>query len=1170
MKVIEKIDIRLQELNPQNPEKYKVYYALWEEVKSVIAASNQHLKQIISQLHNFDAHDESHSEKVLDNIELLLGEAGLENLSLYELILLYASAFLHDGAMALPQWEYEMLTAVEGTPTSHDSRLKIKILNDLKPPQSLAEIMHIIERHKLDIYGDFKTTSQFIFAFKDESKFCLDLAERVQHYEQFRSRYTDKFNVLQNDTVKYLNYCELVRSEYIRTTHHTRIETYILVLKNQLAGKIGITAAEQMVRDLSQICRSHGEPFKFVQNLNYKSTIFHDDHGNLQFVALMLRLGDVIHFSSDRAPLSLFAEKKITDPESLKHWNAKFQDLTYTIKNEIGKMIISFSAYCDTPQIYYFIQSYIDWIDQELNNYYSFLNNLEFLKYDKVDIYKLSLGQHVNRDDIIPNRDVFIPEKDLKFTLEQAKILSLLMGVQLYKDKYLCLRELYQNSMDACKCMGAQNQIRSVKEDFFVEFGLKECIIDGVAQKYIYCFDNGTGMTKEIVRNYLLKIGNSYYTSKEFIQQNTNWNRDVKPTSQFGIGILSCYMIASRLEITTKYYENGADVFSFALDGANEHFYYINPNKLDAERIGSHGTMIKLFLNDACAKEINNYFPSKVHYIIHGRNVISNINQEKKQALSALENSLFYLVNRQVGLPKDSIGVRIYDEKNMPHSIIPWNEIFDHRKYPEISSNDIETLWQEYHYLDGGQNPYKDVIKCRDFIEDIPIVVKNENVELHSHISLPCFGIPDQNVKIFDFQEYIWHSEGRTFVDGINVSNKSISLLEKAIGRDIEANSMVNFIGDLRPILSIDRNSIITISEELLNNCSELLPLFIDELVAKINEHIMTNQIPCNSSEATLIIDIVVRKFPTIAAEFINRLAQTEAKEIVLSDIKNADAPRKIGMLIEEKTIYLNNLDMRKHAEITRQLFIGKVLAAISIDVSNSDVKIISEQFQPLSSFKKHYHGEETLTMSSVAIRADKWEGLYQEYDLATQLWPIISPVLFDNLRDDYEIEEMTTQRSKTVPNYSNSITGIAQLDPVLINPKFGISSKNASESRYKKCYVGECENIQNSYWLGDINNHGELPRKHKRDYVLFVFVAPRYLNEVERARLSDFETTDPIYVKGVKEGWSILFIGHAKKYIILPGLTKRADIINEVPDSIKSHKIDDIEYYNLDGTRAF
>lgn len=1168
MSIIEKIEKYLRQLLDVDKEKYDVYYQIWREVTNIIGASNFHLKQITAQLHNYDIHDDTHSNRVLSNIELLLSDIGINNLTFYESILLYSCVFIHDAAMALPQWEYEMLAAVEGIEECFDNRQKILIRNDFKPVQKLANVTYFINKNKQKIYGSFDDVSKFIFSPATEEDLVIDLAERTCDYEQFRNGYAEQLKATLNSTPEFINYSELLRSEYIRTTHHIRVETYILNLKKRLADKIGPASAERFVTDLSLICRSHGEDFKFVQKLENKSLIWKDDYANIQYISILLRLGDIIHFSSDRAPLSLFSEKKITDSTSLKHWTAKFQDLRYVIETRNGKRAIVFSAFCINPEIYYFIHDYIDWIDHELNNYYSFIHNLEFINYDNTDKYKIPLELAVDRENVLPNKDVFIPEKNLKFTLEQSKILSLLMGVQLYKDKYLCLRELYQNAMDACRCMLAQNKTQGISERFEIEFGLGESVINGLTQKYIYCLDNGIGMTKEIVKNYLLKIGNSYYNSSDFMRKNTNWANGVIPTSQFGIGILSCFMIANRLEITTKYHDSRSDAFSFSLGGANERFYYIKPNKLDCEKIGYHGTLIKIFLNDECSDEINNDFPKKIHYLIHGGENLSfnNYNQD----LKILKNNLFYLVNKQVALPKQDIFVQIRDKNDSVHPLIPMNEIFDYREYPDVTVADLEALWQKYHYFDGSENPYKDVIKYRDFMRDIPIYVTDGEVEIHSLICLPLMNIGMYNVKIFEFSYFVWKEKG-VLVDGIKTSDvHSIrSQLENALGSDIYSNSIINFIGRIRPTLSIDRNDIINIPETLIKSCECLANKFMDKLITEVQKYFYDNNIEPDSQEAILIIDILVRKFPNMASQFIDRLKATKTGEIQLVDLKEeTEGKNKIVDIINDPYLELKGIDIRRKSEVSREVIIAKMIGAKEISVCDSDIKIISDEFIPIPYTRRIKFEEKSL--STLAIRADNWKGIYEDYDMASNIWPIVSPNLFDGLNCGYETEDFVKGRARNISHTGNGISGIAKLDPALINPKFGISSKNKMDNWGKKCYVGECgEFIHNKFWLFELNNHGDLVRDQKKDFVLFSYIAPRQLNDLEETRLLDFRDNDEVYIKGVKEGWSILFIGHAQKYVIMPGIVGRNDIIKYIPESITSNT-DGITYYNLDGTKAF
>ena len=82
------------------------------------------------------------------------------------------------------------------------------------------------------------------------------------------------------------------------------------------------------------------------------------------------------------------------------------------------------------------------------------------------------------------------------------------------------------------------------------------------------------------------------------------------------------------------------------------------------------------------------------------------------------------------------------------------------------------------------------------------------------------------------------------------------------------------------------------------------------------------------------------------------------------------------------------------------------------------------------------------------------------------------------------------------------------------------------------------------------------------------MFIAPRDLSAKETEKLKEFEQNDPEFVKGVKEGWSILFISN-QEHVIMPGIVSRSEIISKIPESVKNNNPDTI-YYNTDNTIVF
>ena len=81
--------------------------------------------------------------------------------------------------------------------------------------------------------------------------------------------------------------------------------------------------------------------------------------------------------------------------------------------------------------------------------------------------------------------------------------------------------------------------------------------------------------------------------------------------------------------------------------------------------------------------------------------------------------------------------------------------------------------------------------------------------------------------------------ESSIFVDGVLVetSMRNCSEIEDVLGEDIVMHSMLNYVGNKRPVLSVDRNSCVEmpkIKEELKN----LRDAFVGEILDTITGHV--------------------------------------------------------------------------------------------------------------------------------------------------------------------------------------------------------------------------------------------------------------------------------------------------------------------------------------------
>ena len=94
----------------QNPsDDVKIELKLYNLAHNLEKKARAHLQRITNILPEFDIHDEKHSEKVIFNMEQLLGSEKIEELSSYELFFLYLSSYFHDAAMAPSDWEINTL-----------------------------------------------------------------------------------------------------------------------------------------------------------------------------------------------------------------------------------------------------------------------------------------------------------------------------------------------------------------------------------------------------------------------------------------------------------------------------------------------------------------------------------------------------------------------------------------------------------------------------------------------------------------------------------------------------------------------------------------------------------------------------------------------------------------------------------------------------------------------------------------------------------------------------------------------------------------------------------------------------------------------------------------------------------------------------------------------------
>jgi molecular chaperone HtpG len=417
---------------------------------------------------------------------------------------------------------------------------------------------------------------------------------------QFGLDYRDKILGLINEDAQ----DRFIYQELVRRTHAERIKYWILDepnpnLQHELQVVVEIKKLMSNVdymfrRDLALICESHHlsdlDDFdKYKPNQQYGPS--KEEIVNLHYSALILRTADLLHITSDRTPSIEYNLINPTDPISQEEW-AK-QRAVKTIRPQIKKNKEGFAddtipkdtleiiALFEEEKGFFGLVSYINYANKQLK---------ENFKYNEA-ANKL-FGNPFNYpwrnidDSNIETKD--FEKRQFEFVLDQTKILDLLVGHTLYNDSTVVLRELTQNGIDASKLKKYELDFEGKGAGYNPEIKIKW----EEKTRELSFLDNGTGMTLDIIQNHLLKVGSSRYQDESFKKKFPNFS----PISRFGIGLLTCFLIADDIDILTKSSESEKAILLKIKKVHGKYLLkYLSVDKVCTE-LKKHGTEIKLYV----------------------------------------------------------------------------------------------------------------------------------------------------------------------------------------------------------------------------------------------------------------------------------------------------------------------------------------------------------------------------------------------------------------------------------------------------------------------------------------------------------------------------------------------------------------------------------------------
>lgn len=445
----------------------------------------------------------------------------------------------------------------------------IKNIEDLIPPETLEQLnaieisilIYAAYLHDIGMISSSDERKQIV----KTSEFKKLLTSDEELYEKFEKAKKD------GDYEAVLDIENKAFTDFLRKNHVER--AHKIIKEYELDFEI-LWKGTSYYKWVKAVCDSHGLPVKELKkNDNWPiDVLVRNKPVNVQYLSLVLRLADILDLDSERTPKHLFYHINPKDEISIQEWEKHLSITGFQIKPEEIKV----EAECESPNCERVLREFIKTIDKELeeSNYL-----ISSYRDDFARKYRLNLSEPVNLR-IHPNDYEY---RDFRFELDYRRVLDLLMGEGLYGDPVVALRELLQNSVDAVRYRESleKRDGNGYRPSIEVSLENNELIVE----------DNGIGMDEEIFKNYFMKVGRSYYQSSDFREKNV----DIDPVSEFGIGILSVFMVADKFTVESrrKTFEdefNLSEPIYFEIPTAYDYFV-----KRQSTR-SKYGTKITLYL----------------------------------------------------------------------------------------------------------------------------------------------------------------------------------------------------------------------------------------------------------------------------------------------------------------------------------------------------------------------------------------------------------------------------------------------------------------------------------------------------------------------------------------------------------------------------------------------
>lgn len=856
-------------------------FAKWQQDKKVYTTTTN---TIIFEFWHFSLHDKTHSKKILDSIELLLGKEQIDKLSISDLWLLLQCAYYHDVGMATTREELKKLWV-------EDKKFREYLIEKLSDKAELGE------------------SAQHIFVIDAMIRKYLELPpnEFIDYTLLEDFEYSDSWAL---DTRRYVT---ILMADFIRRNHAKRC----LDALRKLNVITGDTVESRMYDVVAKASCAHGESFEYLfKELTKHERGFGTTHMHPRFIAALLRIGDLLDMDNNRFDMKVLAYTGKLPATSLLHFEKHKALTNYSIIEHRIKAKIVSTNYD---------------VCREASNWFKFINSeiKDIIFYWNEICPDALLGCHIKeskleiyyRDAITGKERKFTRENEASFSIDRDKLLNLLIGNNIYDSKFVFIREYIQNALDATK-MQLWYDIKQKKHPYWLltkradsrntmpfDLSTESFRTRTVEVRVSYDYankqvnfeikDHGIGMEKACIET-ISTIGKSWRGRPEYREALKEMPIWLRPTGGFGIGLQSAFMVTDKVTVKTKS-ELEPDGTEFTLQSPKMGGV-IKEQKVYS---GDRGTVVSLSVG------MDNFLDldELIQNFSNDTELVSKIITECEYTGKGLFS--MELLKKVVEIVlKENI-------KKLQNTLIPITLNIDDKVQGEIY------FGKTYYQNNSRENNFYELIRPEQVNGEVYISTREDSP--YQIILWDLKG--NENVCMLDFNSL---GESITKKDNIHFYYKNIKVADK-LWDNLQIEVWVDMYNrNVTELLNISRGSFINAREEIL--LIEIIKLVCQHIINELDTKTFEREI----IEFSILFGLFTQNIIDDALNWIdNTLKKLENKDsqektiyfkLIANDfVKDKDKETAVGEdeikdFVEGKTLELENVDEEQNTDKEEKL----------------------------------------------------------------------------------------------------------------------------------------------------------------------------------------------------------------------------------------------------------